>query len=55
MTVAAIHPGIVGTPMNRGRGDPADAVARDLKRLIDGLCPGDTGRFLARDGGEIPW
>lgn len=53
--VAALHPGIVATGMTGGKGTPADEVARDLKKTIDGLNDDRSGKFLDRFGEEIPW
>ncbi len=54
--VVALHPGWVRTAMG-GAGaetDPADSV-RMMRRLIEGLGPHDSGRFLDLDGSAIPW
>jgi len=53
--VAALHPGIVATGMTGGKGTPADEVARDLKKTIDGLDDDRSGKFLDRFGEEILW
>ena len=53
--VAAAHPGIVATGMTGGKGTPADEVARDLKKTIDGLDASQSGQFLDRFGNELPW
>lgn len=52
----AISPGWVLTDMG-GPGatlSPEDSVAAMLK-VIDGLSPKDTGRFLDRHGKDMPW
>ena len=56
ITVVAISPGWVKTDMG-GESAPltAEASVRGLRRVIDGLRPGDSGRFLAHDGSAIPW
>ena len=33
---------------------PEESV-RDMRALIDRLTVGDSGKFLRRDGSEIPW
>jgi hypothetical protein len=51
-----VDPGWVKTDMG-GPGaqlEPEES-ARELLRLIDGLTPDDTGRFLRYDGSEMPW
>ena len=53
--VAGLHPGIVATSMNGGKGSPADEVAGDLKAVIDKLDASRNGRFIDRFGNEIPW
>lgn len=59
-TVVTIHPGTVMTglsdPFSSGhpRTEPADA-AHQILRTLDGLQPGDTGKFFAYDGTTIPW
>ncbi len=55
-TCIAMSPGWVRTDM--GGPDaaigPEESVAGMLK-VLDGLTPGDTGRFLGHDGESIPW
>ena len=55
-TVVVLHPGWVRTDMG-GPAAPLDAQtsAAGLTRVIGGLGPGDTGRFLNYDGRELPW
>lgn len=56
ITVVAMHPGWVRTDMG-GQQAPltaADSV-RQLREVIAGLGPDDTGRFVNYDGTEIPW
>ena len=52
----AMHPGWVRTDM--GGPDAALAVtesAAGMMRVINGLRPADSGRFLGYDGAELPW
>ncbi len=55
-TIVVVHPGWVRTDMG---GSAADIDAKEsvagLKRVIDGLTPADTGRFISYDGSQIPW
>lgn len=61
--IVALHPGTVDTPMSKPfqRNVPSDRLfttevsAAHLWRVIEGLGPADSGRFLAWDGSEIPW
>lgn len=61
--IVALHPGTVDTPMSKPfqRNVPADRLfppevsAAHLWRVIEGLGPADSGRFLAWDGSDIPW
>ena len=55
-TVVVLHPGWVRTDMG-GPSAPLDTEtsAAGLARVIGGLGPGDTGRFLNYDGRELPW
>ncbi|SFI25446.1 SDR family NAD(P)-dependent oxidoreductase [Albimonas pacifica] len=58
-TVVALHPGTVETPFTaaypgRDKVSP-ERAAENLLRVIDGLTPADTGRFLDWAGEEIPW
>ncbi len=54
--VVALSPGWVKTDMG---GDSApltpEASVRGLRKVIAGLRPEDSGRFLAHDGSAIPW
>ena len=54
--VVALHPGWARTDMG-GKGaplEPAESV-RGLRKVIAGLRPSDSGRFLNHDGAPIPW
>jgi NAD(P)-dependent dehydrogenase (short-subunit alcohol dehydrogenase family) len=61
--IVALHPGTVDTPLSRpfqrnvpdGRLFPAAQAAAQLWRVIDGLGPADTGRFLDWAGEPVPW
>ena len=56
ITVVAVHPGWVQTDMGGAEADiSAEESAGGLRRVIDGLTPEDSGRFLNHDGTEIPW
>ena len=55
IAVAAVHPGIVATGMTGGKGAPAGEVAADIRALVAGLTPAQSGKFLDRFGAEIPW
>lgn len=52
----AMHPGWVRTDMG-GEQAPLQATTsvRAMLARIDALSPSDNGRFLAHDGGELPW
>ncbi|MGG7568287.1 SDR family NAD(P)-dependent oxidoreductase [Rhodovulum sp. DZ06] len=58
-TVAlALHPGTVRTPFTEGYQEGRDTLSPDesaarLLRILDGAQ--QTGRFVAHDGGEVPW
>jgi NAD(P)-dependent dehydrogenase (short-subunit alcohol dehydrogenase family) len=59
----ALHPGTTDTELSRPfqGGVPesklftAERAVEQLLRVIDGLGPGDTGRFIAWNGERIPW
>lgn len=55
VVVTAVHPGIVATGMNGGNGSPPDEVAADLKTVIDRIGSAQSGCFLDRNGGPLPW
>jgi NAD(P)-dependent dehydrogenase (short-subunit alcohol dehydrogenase family) len=51
-----LSPGWVKTRMGGGGAEitPEESV-RDMRKLIDRLAIEDSGRFLRRDGSELPW
>jgi len=56
ITAIAMHPGWVQTDM--GGADAtisAQASVAGMRRVIDGLTPGDSGRLLTYAGEELPW
>ncbi|ABC22745.1 SDR family oxidoreductase [Rhodospirillum rubrum] len=56
IVVAALHPGWVRTDMGGPDGDiDAGESIAGLRRVIAALATTDSGRFLAYDGGEVPW
>src|SRR6056297_1486185 len=57
---AALHPGTVATPftaeyLGRHPAVPPEEAARNLLRVIEGLCPGDSGGFFDWQGKRVPW
>jgi NAD(P)-dependent dehydrogenase (short-subunit alcohol dehydrogenase family) len=56
IVVVALSPGWVRTDMG-GAGAPLapEASVGGLRKVIQGLKPADSGRFLSHDGSEIPW
>jgi NAD(P)-dependent dehydrogenase (short-subunit alcohol dehydrogenase family) len=54
--VVALSPGWVRTDMG-GEGAPLspEASVRGLRKVIAGLQPADSGKFLSHDGSAIPW
>jgi NAD(P)-dependent dehydrogenase (short-subunit alcohol dehydrogenase family) len=56
VTVVSVHPGWVRTGVGgTAAPDRPDVAAAALGRLLERLGPGDSGRFLDRDGVDIPW
>lgn len=54
--VVALHPGWVKTDMGGPNAlIPVDVSVTGLRRVIAGLTPADSGRFLAFDGHDVPW
>jgi NAD(P)-dependent dehydrogenase (short-subunit alcohol dehydrogenase family) len=56
VTAVAFSPGWVKTDMGGAGAEitPQESVS-DMRRLIDRLTIKDSGRFLRRDGSEVPW
>lgn len=56
ITAIALHPGWVRTEMGGPKAD-IDILTSvsGMKKVIDGLKPDDSGKFLAYDGSEMPW
>ena len=56
VTVVALSPGWVRTDMG-GAGAPLtpEASVSGLRKVIAGLKPADSGKFLSYDGSPIPW
>ena len=56
VTAVALSPGWVKTRMGgAGAEISAEQSVGDMRRLIDGLTIDDTGKFLRRNGSELPW
>ena len=56
LTAVVLSPGWVKTRMGgAGAEITAEKSVAEMRRLIDGLTIGDTGRFLRRNGSDIPW
>jgi len=56
VTCVALSPGWVKTRMGGAGADiSAEQSVGDMRKLIDRLAIDDTGRFLRRDGSELPW
>jgi len=56
VTVVAISPGWVKTQMGgAGAEITSEESVSDMRELIDRLTIEDSGRFLRRDGSELPW
>ena len=56
VTVVALSPGWVQTRMGGAGAEitPEESIS-DMRALIDRLTINETGRFLRRDGSELPW
>lgn len=54
--VLALSPGWVSTDMG-GKGAPLtpEESVRALRKALEGMPPGSTGRFIDYDGTDIPW
>jgi NAD(P)-dependent dehydrogenase (short-subunit alcohol dehydrogenase family) len=56
VTAVALSPGWVKTRMGgAGAEISTEESVSSMRRLIDRLTIADTGRFLRRDGSELPW
>jgi NAD(P)-dependent dehydrogenase (short-subunit alcohol dehydrogenase family) len=56
VTAVALSPGWVQTRMGGGGAEiTAEESVTDMRRLIDRLTLEESGRFLRRDGSELPW
>ena len=56
VTAVVLSPGWVKTRMGgAGAEITAEKSVTDMRALIDRLTIGDTGRFLRRNGSDIPW
>jgi NAD(P)-dependent dehydrogenase (short-subunit alcohol dehydrogenase family) len=56
ITAVALSPGWVKTRMGgAGAEITAEESVGDMRALIDRLSVEQTGRFLRRDGSELPW
>jgi NAD(P)-dependent dehydrogenase (short-subunit alcohol dehydrogenase family) len=56
VTCAALSPGWVKTRMGgAGAQITSEESVRDMRALIDRLTIDDSGRFLRRNGSELPW
>jgi NAD(P)-dependent dehydrogenase (short-subunit alcohol dehydrogenase family) len=56
ITAVALHPGWVQTDMGGpGAMIPVEQSVKDMRKVIAGLTPADTGRFFGYDGRVIPW
>jgi len=56
VTVVALSPGWVKTRMGgAGAEITSEESVGDMRQLIERLTIADTGRFLRRDGSELPW
>lgn len=53
---AMLHPGWVRTRMGGQQAplEPEQSVA-SMRKLIESLGPGQSGRFFSHDGSEVPW
>ncbi len=56
ITAVGIHPGWVRTDMGSAAADVApEDSGEGLAKVVDGLTPDQSGRYLTYDGGELPW
>ncbi|MDX2145068.1 MAG: SDR family oxidoreductase [Rhodospirillaceae bacterium] len=56
ITVIPLHPGWVRTEMGGPNADiDTDTSVTGMKKVVDGLKPTDSGRYMVYDGSELPW
>ena len=56
ITSVAFNPGWVMTDMGGPNAMiPVEQSVSDMRKVIAGLTPADTGKFIGNDGREIPW
>jgi NAD(P)-dependent dehydrogenase (short-subunit alcohol dehydrogenase family) len=56
ITVIPLHPGWVRTEMGGPSADiDTGTSVTGMKKVVDGLTPSDSGRFMMYDGSELPW
>ncbi len=56
ISVAILHPGLVGTEMIGGSGNVTpDEAAAQLYDRIEALSPNNSGSFWHADGSSLPW
>jgi len=56
VTVVPLHPGWVRTDMGGPAADiDPDTSVTGMKKVIDGLKPADSGKFMVYDGSTLPW
>lgn len=56
ITSVAFNPGWVKTDMGGPNAMiPVEQSVDDMRKVIDGLTPADTGKFIGNDGVVIPW
>ncbi len=55
ISVAILHPGMVGTQMTQGHGIHPALAAANLIERIDGLRASDSGTFWHAEGEVLPW
>ena len=56
ITSVCMHPGWARTDMGGAGADVAPEDSADgIAKVVDGLTPDQSGRYLTYDGGELPW
>lgn len=56
ITSVAFNPGWVKTDMGGPNAMiPVEQSVTDMRKVIDGITPADTGKFIGNDGRVIPW